>query len=207
MSDRNDRARHENRETISSYERCAEEYAQSTRGDPSEAHARFITELIRHVGSAGRVLEIGSGPGWDADHLEANGVEVVRTDVTQAFIDFQQKRGRRIGRLDLIEDKIDGQYDGIMCLYVLQHVARSLVDAVLGKFFAALSHHGALLVALRQGKGEVREVSASSGVYHTTLWSRIEFMTRLERAGFEIELSHTFTDEEGEWLMILSRRT
>ncbi len=205
MTDDNAQARRENRESIGSYERCAEQYARSTRGDPSEAHARFVGELIREVSPGGRVLEIGSGPGWDADHLENAGVEVVRTDVTQAFIDFQQKRRKRITRLNVIEDGIDGTYDGILCLYVLQHVTRSLVDSVLDKFFAALSKRGVLLVALREGNGEIHEVS-DTGVYHITLWPRVEFMTRLARAGFATELSHTFADEDGEWLMVFARK-
>jgi 2-polyprenyl-3-methyl-5-hydroxy-6-metoxy-1,4-benzoquinol methylase len=206
MSDDSARARRENRETISSYERCAEQYAQSTRGDPSEIHSRLIHELIRRVGSAGRVLEIGSGPGWDADHLEAEGIDVVRTDVTQAFIDFQHTRGKRISRLDVIEDEIEGEYAGILCLYVLQHVARPLFDSVLRKLSAALSRNGVLLVALRQGKGHIREVSASSGVYHTTLWLQAEFISRLAHVALHAEQSHTFTDEDGDWLAVLASK-
>jgi 2-polyprenyl-3-methyl-5-hydroxy-6-metoxy-1,4-benzoquinol methylase len=205
MSDDIALALRQNRETLDSYERCAEQYAQNTC-ESSQVHRRFINRFIRRVGATARVLEIGSGPGWDADHLEANNVAVVRTDITQAFINFQQKRGKRISRLNVIEDDIEGVYDGILCLYVLQHVARSLVDSVLNKFTAALSHQGVLLLALREGDGEFREVSASADIYHTTLWSRIEFATRLERAGFEVESSRTFGDEDGEWLIVLARK-
>jgi SAM-dependent methyltransferase len=199
-------ARRDNRETVSSYERCADDYAHSTRGEPSPAQSQLFRAFIQRVGRGARVLDVGSGPGWDADRLEAEGIEVQRTDVTQAFIDFQLQRGRRITRLDVIDDDIPGQYKGILCLYVLQHIARPLIDAVLAKLSTALQPCGALLVALRQGSGELREVGASSGVYHVTSWQQNEFIGRLARAGLLTEQSHTFTDADGEWLTLLARK-
>lgn len=199
-------ARRDNRETVSSYERCADNYAQSSRGEPAEDHSQLFRAFSRSIGGGARVIELGSGPGWDADRLEAEGIDVERTDVTQAFIDFQLQRGKRITRLDVIDDEIPGHYNGILCLYVLQHIARPLIDAVLEKFSAALQAGGALLIALRQGTGELREVSPTSGVYYITLWSQSEFIDRLARAGLRTERSHTFTDADGEWLMVLARK-
>jgi len=165
----------------------------------------MLRAFTQAVGRGARVLEIGSGPGWDADRLEAAGIEVQRTDVTQAFIDLQAKRGKRITRLDVIDDPIPGQYDGILCLFVLQHIARPLIDAVLAKFSAALRPGGVLLVGLRKGSGEAREVGSSSGVYHLTLWQQSEFIDRLESAGLSAEQSQSFTGTDGEWLMVLAR--
>ncbi len=70
----------------------------------------------------GHVLEIGSGPGWDADQLEEAGLTVRRTDITQAFIDQQRARGRQVDRLDAINDDLGGPYDAVVALHVLQHV-------------------------------------------------------------------------------------
>jgi SAM-dependent methyltransferase len=199
-------ARLDNHETVRSYESCADDYAQSTRGAPSAAHGDLFNAFIRRVGRGGRVVEIGSGPGWDADRLEAEGIEVLRTDVTQAFIDFQLNRGKRITRLDVIHDDLPGQHDGVLCLYVLQHIARPLIDAVLGKISAALHPGGILLVGLRQGSGEAREVSSSSGAYHITLWPPDAFIDRLAVAGLLAEESYTFIGAEGEWLTVLARK-
>jgi SAM-dependent methyltransferase len=200
-------ARRENRETVSAYERCAESYAQSTRGEPSSMHSRMIDAFVERVRSGGHVLEVGSGPGWDADYLESEGIRVHRTDVTQAFIEFQNRRGKRIAKLDLLNDGIQGCFDGILCLYVLQHIARSAMDEVLAKFSAALAPHGTLLIALREGEGELREVDSSSGVYHITLWPRPELITRLVRAAFTVEQAETFADSDGEWLVIVARKS
>jgi hypothetical protein len=81
-----------NRRTIDSYERIARDYAEDTAPDSSGA-AEFSGEGLRRLVDAvpaGRTaLEVGSGPGWDADFVELQGVAVRRTEVTAAFIDFQ----------------------------------------------------------------------------------------------------------------------
>jgi hypothetical protein len=59
---------------------------------------------------------------------------------------------------------------------------------------------------LRHGSGELREVGASSGVYHITLWPQSEFIDGLARAGLLAEQSHTFADADGEWLTVLARK-
>ncbi|HVF16479.1 MAG TPA: methyltransferase [Steroidobacteraceae bacterium] len=199
-------ARRDNHETVKSYEGCAEDYADTTRSEPTGIRAEMFQAFIESLVSGARVLEIGSGPGWDADRLEAKGIRVERTDVTQSFIDFQSKRGKRVTRLDVINDAIEEQYDGILCLYVLQHVARPLIDDVLAKFSRALHLHGTVLIGLREGTGDVREVGTSTGVYHISLWPQREFIDRLARAGLVAEQSHTFSGSDGEWLIVLARK-
>jgi hypothetical protein len=199
-------ARRDNHETVKSYEGCAEDYAKTTRGEVLGVRADMFQAFIGSLPRAARVLEIGSGPGWDADRLEAEGMRVERTDVAQSFIEFQSNRGKRITRLDVINDDIQERYNGILCLYVLQHIARPLIDEVLAKLSNALYTGGTFLVGLREGNGDVREVGTSSGVYHITLWPQSEFIDRLKRAGLICEQSHTFSGSDGEWLIVLARK-
>ena len=88
--------------------------------------------------SGGHVLDIGSGPGWDADFLEGLGARVRRTDVTKSFRDFQAERGQQVDALDVLTDKIAETYDGILMLCVLQHFERTELDGVLHKLVNAL---------------------------------------------------------------------
>ena len=201
------KARMDNQETVQSYERCADEYARITSGAPSAAHGQLFEIFTKQVGRGGRVLEIGSGPGWDADRLEAAGIEVLRTDVTQAFIDVQRRRGKHAMRLDVIEDDLPGGNRGVLCLYVLQHIARELVHGVIMKISAALLPGGALLIGLRQGDGEFRKVESDSSAYHITLWPAESFIDLLAAAGLLVEHSYTFTGSEGEWLTVLARKS
>ncbi|MBA3678022.1 MAG: methyltransferase type 12 [Sphingosinicella sp.] len=158
-------------------------------------------------GRAGRT-NIGDriGAGWDADFLEARGLAVRRTDITNAFLQFQAERGKSAEKLDLIDDDLGGPYDGIMALYVLQHVGRALVDGVLRKISGALHPGGAFLAALREGEGEFCEEGKESGLYHIVLWTQAEFNERLAAAGLHTEQTALATDEDGRWMILLARK-
>jgi 2-polyprenyl-3-methyl-5-hydroxy-6-metoxy-1,4-benzoquinol methylase len=114
----------------------------------------------------GRVLEIGSGPGWDADFLEGLGVRVHRTDVTQKFRDFQVERGRQVDALDVLSQEIAETYDGILMLCVLQHFERAELDGVLHKLVTALRDQGAMLLSHPVGKTS----SGNTRLPATTAW-------------------------------------
>jgi protein-L-isoaspartate O-methyltransferase len=48
-----------------------------------------LAYLDRVAGLVGRghILELGSGPGWDAAYLERRGVQVTRSDATRPFVE------------------------------------------------------------------------------------------------------------------------
>ena len=98
-----------NRRTIDSYERIAREYADGTAPGSSEA-SEFSVEGLRRlvdaVPAGGTALEVGSGPGWDADFVESQGVAVRRTEIAAAFIDFQAERGKHVEKLDVTSDEL-----------------------------------------------------------------------------------------------------
>ena len=116
--------------TVESYERIARDYADDTAPGPSgvgDFGGDALRRLLGAVPAGGSVLEVGSGPGWDADFLEAHGVAVRRTDITDAFIDLQAERGKVVERLDVTSDDLGGPYDAVLALAVLQHVDRALM--------------------------------------------------------------------------------
>ncbi len=199
-----------NRRTIDSYERIAREYADDTAPDPSGA-AGFSSEGLRRlvdaVPAGGTALEVGSGPGWDADFVESQGVAVRRTEVTAAFIDFQTERGKQVEKLDVTSDELGGPYDAVMALAVLQHVDRAQIPAFLRRVAGALQPGGVFLVAVRKGVGELWEVGDSGNPYFTVLWSESAFRTLLEGAGLGVEWRFPGEDsEENGWLMLLARK-
>src|SRR5690242_17385233 len=111
-----------NRRTIEGYEACARDYAAAVDPHPSGVGEAALRRLADGLPRGARALEIGSGPGWDADFLETLGVVVDRTDITAAFRAFQAERGRIVAPLDVVEDALPGPYDAAVALCVLQHV-------------------------------------------------------------------------------------
>jgi SAM-dependent methyltransferase len=152
------------------------------------------------------VLEIGSGPGWDADFLEELGAHVHRTDVTAAFRCFQAERGRQVDALDVLTDPIPEHYDGVLMLCVLQHFERTELDGVLTKLFNALRSNGALLLSHPIGEDEVWEHS-SSGDYRVVRWTAAMLDDRLRAAAFTVVSDSFEESDEGPWRTVLTRKT
>ena len=199
-----------NHRTVGSYERIARDYADDTAPGPdgtSEVSGEALRQLVAAIRTGGTALEIGSGPGWDADSLEAQGVIVRRTDVTQAFIDLQVARGRSVERLDVTTDDLGGPYDAVLALAVLQHVEREQLAGVLARVAGALRPGGAFLLSVRVGDGEQWEVGDSGNPYFTVLWREPDLCDRLEDAGLDLVWRAVAEDsEESHWLSFLARR-
>ena len=194
-----------NARTVESYEQIADAYAQETTG--ARVLSGGLTRLAETVPGA-HVLEIGSGPGWDADALEEAGLTVRRTDITQAFIDLQRGRGKQVDQLDAINDDLGGPYDAVVALHVLQHVEPGDLPRVLAKVAVALRPGGRFLVSIPLGEGAGWEVGESGSPYYRALWSEADFIAELARAGLEPEWTERSNhDEESGWLCVLARRS
>lgn len=197
------------RRTIDSYEQIAREYADDTAPDSSGVASfsgKGLRRLVDAVPAGGTALEVGSGPGWDADSVESQGVAVRRTEVAQAFIDFQAERGKHVDKLDVTCDELGGPYDAVMALAVLQHVDRAQIPSLLRRVAAALRPGGVFLVAILEGVGERWEVGDSGNPYFVVLWEESAFQTLLEDAGLGVEWRFGGGGAEESWLMLLARK-
>jgi 2-polyprenyl-3-methyl-5-hydroxy-6-metoxy-1,4-benzoquinol methylase len=186
-----------NARTVESYEKIADDYASETIG--ARVLSGGLTRLAEVV-PAGHVLEIGSGPGWDADALEEAGLKVRRTDLTQAFIDFQRARGKHV-------EDLGGPFDAVVTLHVLQHMEPSDLPAVLAKIAGALRPGGRFLVSIPLGEGAGWEVGESGAPYYRALWTEVDFIAALGEVGLGPEWTERSVEhEESGWLCVLAAR-
>ena len=195
-----------NQATVASYERCAIDYAHSTAPATQQCDRPLLQRLLGAVRGDETVLEIGSGPGWEADWLEQAGLTVRRTDAAEAFLAFQRQRGKAAESLDVVRDPVGGTYGAILALYVFQHVDRQALPAVLSKVAAALRPGGALLFTVLEGEGESIESGSGSQPYYIARWRQDELEHLLGPLGLQLLWSGTSEDSEGRWLSLLFRR-
>lgn len=170
----------QSRQTIASYEAYADNYYALVPKVPDPADQAAFRRVAEIAGPSGRVLEIGSGPGWDADFLETLGLRVRRTDATKRFLELQAARGKTGELLNVITDDVGGPYDAVAAMCVLIHVPHEDTDQVLAKLARSLRPGGALIVSMRDGDGE------TTGKYHMTYWRRDDFAARLAAAGLDV---------------------
>ena len=192
-----------NARTVKSYELIADDYARETAGGGllSGALARLAASI-----PSGHVLEIGSGPGWDADQLEGAGLQVRRTDITQAFIDLQRARGKDVDRLDATQDDLGGPYDAVVALAVLQHVPPDDLPQVLAKVARAVRPGGLFLAAIPLGHGVDWEIGESGNPYYRALWSEDAFIAALTMVGLAPQWTRRSADiEDSGWLTVLAQ--
>jgi SAM-dependent methyltransferase len=146
-----------------------------------------LRELVAAIPAGGTALEIGSGPGRDAEVLEAQGITVRRADVTT--------------------DDLGGPYDAVLALAVLQHVERAQLPDVLGRVAAALRPGGVFLLSVRVGDGEQWEVGDSGNPCFTVLWREPDLCDLLEDADLDLVWRAEAEDsEKSHWLTFLVRR-
>jgi cyclopropane fatty-acyl-phospholipid synthase-like methyltransferase len=195
-----------NTSTLAGYEGCADDYADTTAPRPEADDQPALVELLKLASPGSHLLEIGSGPGWDADWLEERGLTVRRTDGAESFVQLQAARGRRAERLDVIRDPLGGPYDGVVALHVLQHVERETLPSVLARIAKAIRDGGVFLLALREGEGESAEIGSKGNEYYVALWPRAEIIPALAALDLALRWSHSFDGREGRWLTALFRK-
>lgn len=189
------------RRTVLSYEHFALEYDKLIDEIPPTDVQGALRRMVALIPHRGVVLEVGSGPGRDADFLEMLSASVRRTDATQAFLDIQAARGKCGELMNLLTDDLEGPYDAVLALCTLIHIDRGHTSFVLKKIAGALRPGGAFLVSVREGKGK------ATGNYHMTYWSHAAFATHLETVGLRIECSDRRIDvDQDVWMTFLCRR-
>lgn len=176
------------RRNVESYEESARAYDALCVNDPPPKIAEVLRRFAGTLPTPARVLEVGSGPGRDADYLETLGVSLRRTDAVQAFVDIQAERGHPVELVNVVTDPLGGPYDGVVALCVLIHVDREQTVPVLRKILAALKPGGALLVSMRVGE------HVEDDGYHTVYWTRDGFAEQLTTAGFVLDWDLHFVD-------------
>lgn len=203
------------RETVRAYDAIAADYAAEAAAMPGWVAAE-IAAFADALGGAGRVLEIGSGGGRDAQAFEARGVSVRCTDISQGFVDLLRERGFEADRLDpLTDDLADPQrpgipYDGVWACACLIHVAREDFATVLGRLAAATRTGGPLHVSVRDGDGEdvsVRESAAAPLRYAETYWREPALRSALADAGWTVsDIRRCMGRPDDWWLSVRASR-
>jgi chorismate mutase/SAM-dependent methyltransferase len=177
--------------TVAAYEQDAAAYARAAPPRQAEMETMldsFVT-LLRGAGSgadtAPYVLEIGSGPGRDAEALEERGVRVRRTDVVQAFVQQLRSQGYDADQLDPLVDDLAGPYDGVYASAVLLHLGRQDCATALRRLREAVRPGGVLAVSVKEGDGAgwSRHGSIQDPRWFT-YWRAGTFLTLLEGAGW-----------------------
>ncbi len=195
--------------TSDAYDAEATKYDVQHAGKPVSYEQ--LDEFISLVHPPAKVLDLGTGFGFDAKYLSRNytvtGVEM--SPKTAAIAKFENP-----GMEIIVEDMVNygfGEelYKGIWARNSLHHLEEKYIDHVLQKAFKALVDEGIFYIIVREGKGDTIETDARGyqkveKFYH--LFDKKEITERAYKAGFKIEKIETVVRSHN-WLNIILRKS
>ena len=139
------------------YSALAAQYVELFGGDcPADDDTAFVD---RHLaGRAGRVLDLGCGPGQWTAHLHALGVDVAGVDLVPDFVAHARAHHPgptfRLGSMTEL-DEPDHSLAGILSWYSTIHLPPDELDAVLAGFRRLLRPDGVLVIGFFDSDDDV----------------------------------------------------
>jgi trans-aconitate methyltransferase len=191
--------------TLATYEAGVERYLAASPTAVAAAVAELLDALVEHV-PRGRVLELGSGPGREAEYLEQRGLTVDRTDATLAFVERLRRAGHEARLLDVRSGALGGPYDALLANAVLLHVARDEMELALRACHAATRAGGMLALTLKEGDGEAWSDAKLGAPRWFVYWRPQPLRDALERAGWKVVRLEQVQGRVEPWLNALCRR-
>lgn len=160
-----------------------------------------------------RILEIGSGSGVEAKALAKLGYEVTPSDVVEGFLSEIRKNGLNPIKYNVLTDKLEGKYDGVLAWHVFVHFTKEDTEVALENLFEVLNPGGRLIfdVKSREEKDEKTEEWIDyGGDYHMGVkrffryYSEREIREMVSQAGFEVISFEKYKSSSGvEWLRLV----
>ncbi|MBP9691358.1 class I SAM-dependent methyltransferase [Candidatus Woesebacteria bacterium] len=196
-------------ETIDAYDQNAAAWAGSRnqKGVWGNEKKKFFEYL-----PSGKIIEIGSGSGRDAQELIAHGYEYIGTDISKGLLEIAKKRNphasfslQSVYNLDFP----DGTFDGFWASAVLLHIPKNRIDEALQHLKRILKDGATGFISLKKGDGEKMVDGDHVGIDYKRFFSfyeQPEFTEILQRNHFEILETYVFDHSNKKWLAFFVKK-
>lgn len=198
----------EEQSTIDSYNKNAAAWA---KGHSTQDFWKEERELFQKELPQGKILEIGSGGGRDAQKLIALGYDYTGTDASEGLLEVARKNNpgatfipKNVYGLDFPENS----FDGFWASAVLLHIPKNKLNLALENIHKVTKPNGIGFISIKQGEGEImieddrREKRKMKGLF--VFYSQDEFSKKLQENDFEILYTNILpTDGKTIWITYL----
>lgn len=192
--------------TLGVYQEAMDAYCATSPSAVAVPVAALLDTVVGRLPASGRVLEVGSGPGLEAQYLEERGLVVDRSDATPAFVERLRQQGHSVRLLDLRDGDYGGPYDAVVANAVLLHLERAHAEKALASFRASTRPGGVLALTLKEGDGEAWSSAKLGKPRWFVYWREDALREVLQRAGWQVvDLRHVQGRTEP-WLHVLCAR-
>jgi ubiquinone/menaquinone biosynthesis C-methylase UbiE len=193
-------------ETIEAYDENASAWADSrnVKGYWSEEKGKFY-----HYFPAGKLLEIGSGGGRDANEFIEKGYEYIGTDISKGLLEQARKNNPGVTFLEQSVYELDfpeNSFDGFWCCATLLHMPKERIDEALQSIYNVIKPGGVGCITLKKGEGQRFVEGDHVGMQYKrffAFYEENEFTEILNRNNFEVLKSYETEHSNKPWLVFL----
>lgn len=193
--------------TLKAYQDKTQEYIEGT--PPIDATIKeWLDTSLELVPKDGKILEVGSGFGRDAEYVREKGFDIECSDAVPNFVELLQNKGFNTRPLDLLNDEIGEDYDMVLADAVLLHFTPEESAAVIRKIHNALNSNGIFALRMKRGDGPVWSQEKLGEPRYFYYWQPDELKDVLEKQGFEWQsMTESYTGHnKANWMHIIARK-
>ncbi len=141
--------------TLDTYNNNFDEYYKFTRSIMDNPEAKtWLNKVASLFDKQLPILEIGAGTGVCSDYLEFLEFEVDRTDCVDSFLKYNQRIGKSISVLNILEVHSATKYNQILANAVLHHFNEVELLIALKNINESLNDNGLFAFSTKFGAGE-----------------------------------------------------
>lgn len=141
--------------TLNSYEQSVNLYIEKTVSVVGGYHKIYIDRFLSFMNKSDIILEIGAGAGRDADYIDSLGYQVLRSDITEGFIVYNQAKQKDIISFDVLNDNLNRKFKNIIAMAVFLHFTDNDFRKALLNVHHHLEEGGIFACEIKNGEGEV----------------------------------------------------
>ena len=203
-----DTTQNDNRRTLQSYQDKTQEYIEGTP-PVDDALKAWIDECLKLIPQDGKILEVGSGFGRDAEHIQQKGFDIECSDAVPNFVELLQKKGFRARLLNLLTDDLGTGYDMVFADAVLLHFNPEEAAKVTNKIYAALNAEGIFALRMKKGGGGAWTAAKLGEPRYFYYWQPEALKSMLADCGFEwLNMAENYTNHnDADWMGVIARKT
>ena len=199
--------------TQESYDNTAEEYSGNTQKLGTELKAQSFLSVLK---PDSHILDLGCGPGRDANYFISKGYEVTGVDISSKMVEIAK---RAAPEATFVVSDIEGfsysenTYDAVWASASLLHIPKSDFASVLTKIRQCLKPKGIFYLSMKKGQGEELKPDMRYGGQEK-FWNYVEeeeLVELVKTQGFQI-LEHTTYEQSTNyqthpWIALLCKKS
>ena len=194
--------------TRSTYDRIARRFLERTVDRRGVGHLR--RQFMAALPCQALILDIGCGPGFDADHFRGDGHRAIGIDLSLGMLRLASEEygaGTYV-QADMRHLPCSRGADGIWACASMLHLEREEFPGVLSAFAAALKTDGVLCFSVKAGEGEEWDTRYGNDCPRWfTFWCEADVDGHLRDQDFDIVAPAQEPGGKPSWIRRLARRS